>query len=187
MLVDDEPLLVDTARDMLGHLGYKVTATDSATEALRIFSADPEKFTAVITDQAMPELTGLELARAMRLSRPSLPVVIATEYSNVVSADIVKAMGRSSFVKKPYARASLGVALREAMSSDFVSLWRDNVGAPVGWAIPRPPRARRQGWPTSAHLAFNTRLRFWGIWVPCPQEEGEGLRVSGAVEDRGGW
>ena len=64
-------LLVAITRDMLERLGYKViTATDSPG-ALRLFLDDPSRFDLVITDQVMPEMTGMNLAEQILKVRPT--------------------------------------------------------------------------------------------------------------------
>ena len=54
LFVDDEEIIVNSVRNMLEHLGYKVTTLVDSEEALRLFSADPAQFDLVMTDQTMP-------------------------------------------------------------------------------------------------------------------------------------
>jgi signal transduction histidine kinase len=65
LLVDDEEALTEIGKEMLERLGYAVTATTSSAEALDLFRDQPDRFDVVMTDQTMPHMTGIELARRM--------------------------------------------------------------------------------------------------------------------------
>ena len=57
-------MLVEWGQAVLERLGYSVTAMTDATEALKTFSSDPSRFDLVITDQTMPRMTGVQLAKS---------------------------------------------------------------------------------------------------------------------------
>jgi PleD family two-component response regulator len=65
LFVDDEELILEMGKEVLESLGYKVTAARHATEALNLFRENPSRFDLVITDQTMPDLTGLNPAGKM--------------------------------------------------------------------------------------------------------------------------
>jgi CheY-like chemotaxis protein len=67
--VDDEEIIVNAVRNMLEHLGYKVTALMDSEEALRLFSANPAQFDLVMTDQTMPFMTGEDLGPSTQLAK----------------------------------------------------------------------------------------------------------------------
>ena len=64
--------------EMLAALGYEPVGFDSAPKALAAFRAEPERFDLVLADEVMPEMTGTELAAALRAIRPELPVLLMT-------------------------------------------------------------------------------------------------------------
>src|SRR5205823_5611417 len=66
MIVDDEPALVELCEEILADVGYEPVGFSSSTQALQRFRADPARFDVVLTDEAMPDLTGAELAREIR-------------------------------------------------------------------------------------------------------------------------
>jgi CheY-like chemotaxis protein len=112
LFIDDEPAIVSFGRLLLGRLGYHVcTETDSIT-ALAKFKDDPSAFDLVITDQTMPGLTGLELARSMLRLRPDLPIILCTGYSAALSAKEAYAVGIKSFLAKPLDTRILAEAVR---------------------------------------------------------------------------
>ena len=82
LVVDDEALIQMAMADMLEDLGHKPVEAGSGAEALEILRADPS-IELVITDHAMPGMTGIELARAIRDLRPDIPIILATGYADI--------------------------------------------------------------------------------------------------------
>ena len=81
LLVDDDPMVADTTASMLRSLGHQVLVASSGTEALNILQGD-STIDLVITDHAMPHMTGSELADQIRGIR-SLPIILATGYAEL--------------------------------------------------------------------------------------------------------
>ncbi|MFP4474327.1 MAG: PAS domain S-box protein [Desulfatibacillaceae bacterium] len=115
LLVDDEQGMVDVVDTMLTRLGYTVTGMTRPREALRVFQLDPQGFDLVITDQTMPGMTGLEMAGEMLLSRPDLPVILCTGYTENVTEKAVKDAGIAEFVKKPIVMGEISHTLRKLL------------------------------------------------------------------------
>ncbi|NGZ28939.1 MAG: GAF domain-containing protein [Magnetococcales bacterium] len=78
LVVDDESQLLSIYRRMLPMLGYGVVAASDGDEGLRLFRESPHRFVAVVTDHAMPNITGVELAQQVKGTRPHMPVVLCT-------------------------------------------------------------------------------------------------------------
>jgi PAS domain S-box-containing protein len=78
LFVDDERDIVELTEKVLIKLGYSVTATTSSMEALEIFKSHPAGFDLIITDQTMPELTGINLAGEIFKICRKMPVIICT-------------------------------------------------------------------------------------------------------------
>jgi len=78
LFVDDEEALGEMGRDLLEELGYKVTVRASGIEALALIKADPSAFDLVITDQTMPEMTGMQLAKEILALVPQVPAILST-------------------------------------------------------------------------------------------------------------
>ncbi len=77
MLVDDEPTLVELGRAMLAPLGYRVVSAADGREALRQL-APPAAVDLLVTDQNMPGMSGVALARAVKDIHPNLPVILVS-------------------------------------------------------------------------------------------------------------
>ena len=82
LVVDDDPAVATGTVAMLDDLGHCAIESGSAEEALRLLEADPG-IEIVITDHAMPGMTGTELAARVRQMWPNLPIAIATGYAEL--------------------------------------------------------------------------------------------------------
>jgi len=105
LFVDDEAILIDMTRTMLERLGYHVTVRSSSLEALTSFQNQPDAYDLVITDQTMPGMTGIDLARRMLQIRPEIPIILCTGYSSLITEDKVKAAGIKGFALKPLTKS----------------------------------------------------------------------------------
>ena len=115
LLVDDEETLALMEQDMLSDLGYGVIKKTNSREALALFRLDPSRFDLVITDQTMPELTGIELAREILDLRPDMPVILCTGFSHAVDADSAKTAGIKAFVMKPMTKGEIARTIRSVL------------------------------------------------------------------------
>src|SRR5438094_1162589 len=82
LVVDDDPIVLAGTAAMLEELGHIATEVESAESALQVLQVDA-KIDLVLTDHAMPGMTGTELAKLIRHKWPELPVVIATGYAEL--------------------------------------------------------------------------------------------------------
>jgi PAS domain S-box-containing protein len=102
LFVDDEEIIVQSVRNMLVRLGYKVTTVTDSEDALKLFSEKPSEFDLVMTDQTMPSMTGEDLGKELMRIRPDIPVILCTGYSDLVSSEKAAAMGFRGFIMKPF-------------------------------------------------------------------------------------
>jgi len=82
LVVDDDALVLMNIAALLEDLGHLVLEADSGAEALDIFEREPG-IDLVITDQAMPSMTGVQLIASIRKTRPDMPIVLATGYGEL--------------------------------------------------------------------------------------------------------
>ena len=82
LLVEDDAMVAAGTADMLKHLGHHVLVASSGAFALDALRSDPS-IDLVITDHAMPGMTGVQLAEQIRQMRGDLPVVLATGYAEL--------------------------------------------------------------------------------------------------------
>ena len=101
LVVDDDPLIAMSAVDMLEDLGHTVIEANSPQRALEILEAG-QAVDLMVTDQAMPGMTGVELAEIVRRKRPNMPILLVTGY-----ADLPTARTNLPRLSKPYLQAQL--------------------------------------------------------------------------------
>ena len=82
LVVDDDPIVLAGTAAMLEDLGHIATEVESAESALQVLRSEAN-IDLVLTDHAMPGMTGTELAKLIRRNWPELPVVIATGYAEL--------------------------------------------------------------------------------------------------------
>jgi CheY-like chemotaxis protein len=114
LFVDDEATMVEIARITLERLGYDVLTTTDPRAALALVTNAPQAFDVVLTDQVMPDLHGSDLARALRHTRPDLPIVILTGDSTAYSEEEARLEG-FRFLSKPFSKEQLRTVLEGAL------------------------------------------------------------------------
>lgn len=115
LFVDDEQMLLEVHQEILERLGYNVMTVRSGIEALELFNDDPELFDLVITDHAMPGMTGIELSRKLLKIRPEIPIILCTGLSKSTISQEAKDAGISEFVMKPIIMKDLAALIRDVL------------------------------------------------------------------------
>ena len=115
LLVDDEVSLVELASRMLKRLGYKVTPFTSSKGALEAFRSAPDDFDLVITDQTMPDLTGVQLVKELRKIRSDLSIILCTGFSEAIGRDNYEFLGVNAFISKPILMKELARTIRQTL------------------------------------------------------------------------
>jgi len=111
LAVDDDILVRMGTVAMLEDLGHTVREANSGEEALNIL-AQGTKIDLVVTDQAMPRMTGVQLAEAILASQPNLPIILATGYAELPTG-LGSILPRLS---KPFSQEQLAQALNAAIA-----------------------------------------------------------------------
>lgn len=115
LFVDDDEVLVEMSKQLLERLGYEVITTTGSREALSLFSTDPFRFDLVITDQTMPEMTGLELTRSILALRPDIPIILCTGFSHLADPKSIQQAGVKAFAMKPLAKNEMARTIRRVL------------------------------------------------------------------------
>jgi CheY-like chemotaxis protein len=82
LLVDDDALIASSTLALLEDLGHKVVEASSGSEALKLLDGGLQP-DLIITDHAMPGMTGIELAVRVRSRKPELPILLATGFAEL--------------------------------------------------------------------------------------------------------
>jgi signal transduction histidine kinase/ActR/RegA family two-component response regulator len=110
LIVDDDPMVAATTAAMLEDLGHSVLVASSGALAMTLILSD-SKIDLVITDHAMPGMTGVELSKHIRQTEPNMPIILATGYADLLAGDD-PGLPRLS---KPYRRDELENMLAAAL------------------------------------------------------------------------
>jgi len=102
LLVDDETTVAEFMRELLESRGFEVKTAINGEDALEVLAAANDgRFDLLITDQTMPRLTGVELARKLSQSYPDLPVILYTGYRESIAPEDIDGLGIGAYLKKP--------------------------------------------------------------------------------------
>lgn len=115
LFVDDEVPIIQLSKAILERLGYQVTTCQDGKEALALFEAKPDKFDILITDMAMPGMTGLRLASEIRRLRPDIPVVLCTGFSNRLEGQTPDELNVDEVLCKPVVKSQMGRTIRNLL------------------------------------------------------------------------
>lgn len=115
LLVDDEEDIITMEKQMLERLGYQITSRTDSIEALDTFRSDADKFDLVITDMAMPKMSGDRLAAELIKIRPDIPIVICTGFSETLSEEKAASLGIKGFLLKPIIMVDLAQKIRQVL------------------------------------------------------------------------
>jgi two-component system cell cycle sensor histidine kinase/response regulator CckA len=115
LLVDDEEMMVDVTGQILARLGYAVVAKTSSLDALEVFQEKPDEFDLVITDQVMPNLTGMQLAQKLISIRSDIPVILCSGFPESVCLEDVESIGIKKFIMKPIGKETIAKIVRAVL------------------------------------------------------------------------
>ena len=118
LFVDDEETLAVMAGEMLKKLGYTVEVMSSSATALKRFVSQPYAFDLLITDQTMPDFTGLQLAREVLSQRPGMPVILYSGYSSSIDGAEARRIGIREMMMKPLSMTNLALTVRRVLDGD---------------------------------------------------------------------
>jgi two-component system cell cycle sensor histidine kinase/response regulator CckA len=114
LLVEDEASVRDFARRSLEGLGYTVIEASNGAEALARAEHHGDSIDLLLTDVVMPGMSGRKLVKRLRASRPDLRVVMMSGFA-AQQADGAALDAGAVVLNKPFARESLGRAVRRAL------------------------------------------------------------------------
>jgi CheY-like chemotaxis protein len=113
LVVDDTAEVLEVTSVLLENAGYDVLRCATTRDGLAVLR-DGHDVDLLLTDITMPEMDGFELARQARASRPSLPIIYLTGYSNLLTEGTVEIFG--PILRKPYHRDDLTRQIEELLT-----------------------------------------------------------------------
>jgi YesN/AraC family two-component response regulator len=88
---------------------------NDSNKAFEIFIVDPSRFDLVITDQTMPGMNGLRLAKELLKIRPDIAIILLTGNSDAVTPDSLEEAGIKEFLMKPLGKQQLAEVIRRVL------------------------------------------------------------------------
>ena len=120
LLVDDHPAVRATTAALLQDSGHEIVEAADGGKALKLLAAK-QSFDLLITDYAMPNVSGAEVIAGSRKMRPTLPAIMITGYADPAA---LPASRRVTLLAKPFTPAQMGEAIQKALTRAEVALVR---------------------------------------------------------------
>lgn len=152
LVVDDDPVVGSSFDRVLAGKGYAVIHASDGEEALERLARDD--YDVVYTDIKMPGMSGLEVARRIKASRPWLPVVIVTGYGSEANEKEAKELGATAFLRKPLSPEMIEGSMDQALVQP----------EPQAEAAIAPPVAQEQ----PQKMGVGRFLRNVGLFIVSP-------------------
>jgi len=115
LLVDDEEDIIEMEKKMLELMGYQVTSYTSSIEALEVFHNNSDDFDIIITDMAMPNMSGDVLSTELIKIRPDIPILLCSGFSEFMSEEKAISIGIKGFLMKPIVMKDLSQKMYEVL------------------------------------------------------------------------
>jgi len=115
LFVDDEEAQTEMGKEILEELGYRVKTCRSPGEALDLVKAGAGGFDLIITDQTMPLMTGMDMAKKILDLAADIPIILCTGFSHLVDAGQARAAGIRAFVMKPLTKNEIARTIRQVL------------------------------------------------------------------------
>ena len=113
LIIDDDEHIRILLREILQRSGYEVSLAANGKQGLRMFYEKPADL--VITDMAMPQMTGDKLAEEILKIRPDIPIILCTGYSDKIDENKSKDIGIRAYVMKPMILRDIAGTIREVL------------------------------------------------------------------------
>ncbi len=131
LLVDDDPLLLETLRDLLDGEGFQVTCAPSGEEAEALLAKAAPPFELVLTDLVMPGKSGMDVLRTALQLNPSCTVLVLSGFGTLREATEAMDRGAYGMVSKPLQLESFRQTLRRIVERTHLIVERDALKAKV--------------------------------------------------------
>lgn len=115
LVVDDNPMILDVAQEVLGQLGYKTLRAANGREAVDVARAYDGEIHLALLDQVMPVMSGAEACPRLKEARPSIKIILCTGYDNHRDMAKIFDAGADGCILKPFPLAKLAHEIRRVL------------------------------------------------------------------------
>lgn len=114
-IIDDEETLLVSLKSFFSQKGYQVTTSNSGGKALRKIKKEPPDL--VFLDLKLPDLTGLEVLKKIKVISPEIVVIMMTAYSTVETAVKAMKLGAENYIHKPFDQEELAITTKRSLEN----------------------------------------------------------------------
>ena len=115
LVIDDEEIIRNVARDILHELGYDVLLASGGKEGVKVYADKKDVIDLVILDMIMPEMGGKETFKRLREINPDVKILISSGYGQDSLTEHVMDNGEAGFIQKPYNINEIAEVIKEVM------------------------------------------------------------------------
>jgi CheY-like chemotaxis protein len=101
LLAEDEEAVASFLAEALTQAGYTISRCNNGADAWQRFLQDPDAYNLLLTDQAMPQMSGSTLSEKILKQRPGFPIILISGYSETINESVAADMGIAMFLGKP--------------------------------------------------------------------------------------
>ncbi len=116
LIIDDEKEVLESSREMLEILGYKVLCASSGNEGIRLFEKNADEIKLILLDFIMPDMGGAAVFSAVKSIKPGVKVIFSSGYPKTSEGVAGLPQGVDVFIQKPFSIAKLSIAARKALN-----------------------------------------------------------------------
>jgi DNA-binding NtrC family response regulator len=116
LVIDDETIVLDSCKKVLGVDGIEVALATSADKALEVMTT--ATFSLILVDVKMPHKDGLSLLKDVKEKWPDIPIIVMSGYATPETIDEVSKSGAATFIAKPFTPDELLEAIRQVMEKE---------------------------------------------------------------------
>lgn len=117
LIVDDEEMILEVARELLEELGYRTLIARSGQEAVEIYLQEKKSIDLIILDMVMPDMSGGETYAEIRRINPEVKSLLASGYSLDGKASRILHSGCNGFIQKPFNIEELSQKIRDVLDT----------------------------------------------------------------------
>jgi PAS domain S-box-containing protein len=118
LLVDDDKAVAEMSKQMLESLGYNVCVQYGGMETLEVFRKKPFDYDIIISDQIMPNITGVNLSKKLLQIRPDIPIIITTGFYEKIDKKKIFRLGIKGYIEKPVIKKDIAALIRNLLNKN---------------------------------------------------------------------
>jgi PAS domain S-box-containing protein len=117
LVIDDEELVRNLARQTLEHYGYRVLLAEEGAGGVEVLRREMDRVDCVVLDLTMPVMSGEEALPQLKALRPGVPVILSSGFSEAEAVGRFAGKGLAAFIQKPYKAAELAEKVKDVMAA----------------------------------------------------------------------